>query len=78
MTSTSSNIILLEQVEIGSNIVVKLIEKGATTLQLRSTKPHEHESTCSGTMVTCDMPLSKGNILWSFCIKETNKCLYRR
>jgi len=50
---------LLEHVEIGRNIVVKLIEKGVTTLQLRCAKPREHESTCSSAMVTCDVPLSK-------------------
>jgi hypothetical protein len=44
--------------------VKNLIEKGATTLQLRYAKPREHESTCSSAMVTCDMPLLKGNILW--------------
>ncbi len=51
-----------------------LIVKGATTLQLHFAKPHEHKNTCSSAMVTCDMPGSKGSILWSSCISAMVTC----
>jgi hypothetical protein len=54
---------MLEQIEIGSNIVAELIEKGAATLQLRSTKPRKNKSACSNAIATCDVPPSKGGIL---------------
>jgi hypothetical protein len=54
---------MLEQVEIGGNIVTELIEKGVATLQLRSTKPRKNKTACSNTMATCDVPPSKGSIL---------------
>jgi hypothetical protein len=60
--------ILLKQVKIGGNIVAELIKKGMATLQLHSTKPREHESTCNNAMTTFDVSLLKGGILWSFCI----------
>jgi hypothetical protein len=62
---------MLEQFEIGGNIVAELIEKGVATLQLHSTKPRKNKSACSNAMVTCDMPPSKGDILWSSCIVQT-------
>jgi hypothetical protein len=64
---------MLEQVEIGGNIVAELIEKGAATLQLRSTKPHKKKSACNNAMATCDVPPSKGGILRSSCIVQTSQ-----
>lgn len=73
--------ILLEQVEIGSNIVPKLIEKGQIILQLYSTKPREHKNIYNSAMATCDVPASKGGILQSSCIIQINNhlcCWYKR
>jgi hypothetical protein len=67
---------MLEQLKIGGNIVVELIKEGAATLQLSSTKPHKHGSACSNTMATCDMPLSKGSIMWSSCIVQIGNHLF--
>ncbi len=55
--------------------MVELIEMGVATLQLCSTKPPEHESACSSAMATCDVPPSKGGILWSFCTVQTGNHL---
>jgi hypothetical protein len=68
---------MLEQVKIGGNIVVEFIKKGAATLQLSSAKPCKHGSDCSNTMATCDVPLSKGGILWSSCIVQIGNHLCR-
>jgi hypothetical protein len=45
--------------------MVEVIEKKATTLQLRFAKPCEHENACSNAMVTCVVPLLKGGIMGS-------------
>jgi hypothetical protein len=66
---------MLEQVEIGGNIVAELIEKGAATLQLCSTKPCKNKSACSNAMATCNVPPSKAGILQSSCIVQTSNHL---
>jgi hypothetical protein len=66
---------MLEQVEIGGNIVAELIKKGTTTLQLYSTKPRKNKSACSNAMATCDMRPSKGSVLQSSCIVQTSNHL---
>jgi hypothetical protein len=43
---------MLEHVENGGKIVAELIEKGAATLQLCSTKPRKNKSACSTAMAT--------------------------
>ncbi len=56
---------MLEEVEIGGNIMPKLIKKEATTLQLYFANPCKHGNACNSAMATCVMPLLKGGIMGS-------------